>query len=175
MEEQQAAGIHRRLEPITVTDAIKRRFWDGVAKGEGDDCWPWQRSYRNGYGAIKIGTRVHQAHRVAFVLTNGEPPAGMLVTHKCDCRSCCNPAHLKAGTPEENNREARERGRIDAPRGEQCQHAVLNDQLVTKIWMHRKSGIGARRISRLMGLKEKTVSEVLVGNSWNHLRPNWAK
>jgi hypothetical protein len=103
----------------------------------------------------------------------------MLVTHTCDNRSCCNPAHLKAGTPTENNREARDRGRVDSPHGEQCHNAVLNEQLVVQIWLHRRTKIngrpiGARRISKLMGLKEKTVGEVLMGHTWNHLRPNWA-
>ena len=168
------AGINRRLKPIVVTDAIKRRFWDGVAIGEPTECWPWKRCYRNGYGAAKVDGRVHSAHRVAFVLTNGEPEADKLITHTCDNRSCCNPAHLKAGTPEENNREARDRSRIDRPHGEQCYNAVLNEQLVTQIWLHRKEGLGARRISKLIPIKEKAISDVLVGRCWNHLRPSWA-
>lgn len=168
------AGIHRRLNPIVVTKSLQLRFDSGVSKGEPHDCWPWTRAMRNGYGAIKTGGRVHQAHRVAFVLANGEPGDGLLVTHTCDNRSCCNPAHLKAGTPEENNREARDRGRVDSPRGEQCHNAVLNDKLVVQIWLHRRDKLGARRISKLMGLKEKTVGEVLMGHTWNHLRPSWA-
>lgn len=172
--EAAARGIHRRLV-VDVTDSLRRRLYAGIVRSGDNDCWPWVKSFRNGYGAIKHQGRVHSAHRVAFIIAKGDPGEGMVVMHSCDNTSCCNPAHLIAGTPQENNSEANARGRISRPRGEECPHAKLTEKLVAIIWLHRKTGIGARRISKLTGIRERQIDDVLSGHSWNHLRPSWAK
>jgi hypothetical protein len=52
------------------------------------------------------------AHRFSFEIHHGAIPDGLDVLHSCDNKPCVNPAHLRAGTPSENMREAYARGRM---------------------------------------------------------------
>ena len=92
------------------------RFWSKVdiptAPRHENLCWIWKGSTgRRGYGQIKIGGSPLGAHRVAFEIANGEPPAGALICHRCDTPLCCNPHHLYAGTPLTNARDMVARNR----------------------------------------------------------------
>jgi hypothetical protein len=175
MEQQvaDAKGIHRRIE-IPIPFGLEARFWNLVDVRGPDDCWLWKKSLRNGYGAIRICRKTYSAHRVAFVLTNGEPPSDRLITHDCDNRACCNPRHLTAGTPATNAREMAERGRCVVLRGEQSLNSVLTDEIVSDIWALRKTGIGYTRIANILGLNQGTVESVVYKKSWRHLIPAWA-
>jgi hypothetical protein len=174
MPKSKPAGIHRRLK-INLTPSLIARMKASVDKCGPDECWPWKRSPRNGYGAIKHERRVLSAHRVAYVIAKGEPKPGMLVTHSCDNRICCNPKHLIEGTTEKNNQEISERKRRTIINGGMAYNAVLNDELVAKIWKLRRNGSGHVLIARAMGLNANTVKNVLGGRSWSHLMPEWAK
>ncbi len=46
--------------------------------------------------------RSDYAHRVAYREYVGEIPEGAIVMHRCANPRCCNPAHLRLGTPGEN-------------------------------------------------------------------------
>lgn len=86
------------------------RFWSRVAIGPDDQCWPWKGAVDGGgYGTISIGNVLFQTHRIAYTLTNG--PTDLNVLHRCDNRRCCNPAHLYAGTQEQNVNDMCVRGR----------------------------------------------------------------
>lgn len=85
------------------------RFWAKVAKGEPDECWPWQGHIdkRSGYGRLSVGGRAGRmegAHRVAVFLETGEwPPKGMDVDHLCRVHACVNIRHLEVVTHQLNN------------------------------------------------------------------------
>lgn len=90
--------------------SLADRFNEKVDRSGGPDaCWPWtgSRNDRN-YGQIGRGSDVLKTHRVAYELVNGPIPAAvghhgtMLVLHRCDNPPCCNPAHLRLGTPKAN-------------------------------------------------------------------------
>ncbi len=102
---------------------IEERFWSKVDHNvhEPDRCWPWLTDSRDskGYGHFWLtdsqgkGTMV-KAHRLAYELEEGPIPEGFQVDHLCHdpkkckggitCphRRCCNPAHMKLVTNEEN-------------------------------------------------------------------------
>jgi len=101
-------------------------FWEKVAKKGYNECWEWQ-GYRdkNDYGYHQLGDRNFLAHRIAWILSHGEPiPPGLVVMHICDNPPCCNPSHLKLGTKAENNLDRAQKGR--SARGEKKRSCVFN-------------------------------------------------
>jgi hypothetical protein len=89
------------------------RFWRNVNIKNPDICWDWGKSTQSkGYGSVGVGyKKTALAHRIAYLLENGELPDNMVIRHKCDNRLCCNPSHLIIGTIADNNRDAKDRGR----------------------------------------------------------------
>lgn len=170
----EARGIHRRLA-IEVTANLIERLNAGTDRCEPDQCWNWLRGFRNGYGAIKHQGRVLSAHRVAYVVANGEPPEGTIITHACDNRACCNPAHLTAGTPTSNVHELHARGLANTNRGESRPNAKLSESAVANIWAKKRQGIGPTQTAADLGVTLNQVKSILRGKNWKHLIPDWAK
>ena len=66
------------------------------------DCWEWiGRLNSSGYGVLDNG---FFAHRISFLIYNGDLPAGFEVDHLCRNRKCVNPNHLD-GVPKKINQD----------------------------------------------------------------------
>lgn len=79
-------------------------FWLKVDRRSVDECWNWKGALSpKGYGCILFNSVMKRAHRVSWEIHNGPIPKGRLVLHRCDNRSCMNPAHLYLGTHGDNN------------------------------------------------------------------------
>lgn len=90
--------------------SLPERFWSKVQKTDG--CWLWQGATTGaGYGGFNIKGDLIGAHRVAYELTFGPIPDGLLVCHTCDVRHCVNPAHLFLGTHTDNMQDCKTKGR----------------------------------------------------------------
>lgn len=108
------------LDRPKVDDSV--RLWPHVDCGAPDECWPWTGQInRHGYGRVHFRDRERKwtvsAHRLAWEVTFGPVPAGMVLDHvchthdracfegdRCPHRRCCNPNHLEPVTNAENAR-----------------------------------------------------------------------
>ncbi len=103
----------RQVKLPVIKPTPSERFWNRVQIGTPDVCWPWLGGCSGrGYGAIVWRHSHTYAHRVAWILTNGDIPDGLHICHHCDNPICCNPNHLFVGTASDNamDREAKGRG-----------------------------------------------------------------
>lgn len=94
--------------------AAKPRFMKHVNKT--DTCWLWTGSIDvSGYGDCWFRGKTDGAHRVAWLIFNGEITDGLFVLHRCDNPKCVNPEHLFLGTHSDNMRDASSKGRLKTP------------------------------------------------------------
>lgn len=100
---REGLAVQATRYPTLTPDQIAR-FWakvDRTASG----CWEWMAFRKpSGYGQYSAGKRRLAAHRVAYILTVGHPPADLDLDHLCRNRGCVNPDHLEPVTRRENLR-----------------------------------------------------------------------
>ncbi len=144
-------------------------FWARVQRGGPTECWLWlglqKRSPKNPspYGSLGWRGKVTSAHRVAFELANGEPPAGAMVLHRCDNTLCCNPAHLYLGDHAQNMRDMVERQRRKGVGvGAQNGRAKLTQEMAEEIRAIYASGISQQDIADAYGVSQNAVSQVIL-------------
>ena len=135
------------------------RFWSKVDKRGPDECWEWQGpTIPKGYGQMRVGSRTDWsrttklAHRIAFELVNGPIPDGLHVMHLCNNKLCCNPAHLKLGTNQQNIQMASRDGLLT--------HRRLTDQDVEEIRWLRGMGAVGPTIARAYGINPAYAWEI---------------
>lgn len=153
-------------------------FWSKVDKSGGPDaCWEWtENRTKEGYGRFSIRERggpvkTRFASRVAFELTNGPIPAGMFVCHRCDNPPCCNPAHLFAGTPNDNVQDAIRKGRmrhVGVP-GSRHPRAKLTEEQAADIWVRANMGERGVALAAEYGISISVVSRIKNGGAWKHV------
>ena len=91
-------------------------FWErGIANAE-TGCLEWSASLTfDGYGAVCWLGKVERANRVAFILSHGPIPAGLVIRHRCHNRKCIHPGHLSSGTRADNMADMVARGKARKP------------------------------------------------------------
>lgn len=151
--------------------SFAERFWRFVDQRGTDDCWPWTGWIfsRNPYGGFSYGGKNHRAHKVAYELTYGDVPEGLVVMHTCDNPPCCNPAHLKVGTFAENTEDMVRKGRLNPPIGERQIRAKLTAADVRRIRDLASTGMTHAAIGDMLGVSQSAVTRVVRKNSWKHI------
>lgn len=133
-----------------------------------DGCWDWIGSKNAaGYGTLRVGGRGSKsvlAHRLSWVLYNGEIPNKLQVLHECDNPICTNPRHLFLGTNAENIADRIKKGRkgsqawINA--GERHPNAKLTDEDVRRIRELRSSGSMCKDLAKMYGVIPRHISAI---------------
>lgn len=140
----------------TLEDDV-RRFWARVDTAGPDGCWLWTGArYGTGYGAVRFGGKMRRAHRVSWEVHNSGVPGELLVCHKCDVRTCVNPAHLFLGTYKDNNRDMAAKGRHVGAR-------KLTDEQVRRIREMRASGMTFIEIAPHFGVTRQAIGLICRG------------
>lgn len=142
-------------------------FWLKVDVRGDSECWPWKRALRNGYGNHCVNRRTMYAHRYAYELCRGPVPGGMHVMHLCNNKLCCNPAHMKAGTPQENTRAAYQDGLARA--GERHPMAKFSREVIEAI---RRDPRPQLELERIYGVSQQHISRIKSGHSRQHEEAN---
>ncbi len=149
---------------------FRERVLTKIAVGEEGQCWPWVGAYKSyGYGYLRIGDskggkkegvwKDIPAHRAAYMVFHGDIPADMFVLHSCDNRGCCNPAHLRLGTLQENSRDMvfRRRGNM-IPK--------LNEDQIREIRKKRSEGKEVHELAEEYGVAKSTIYGVVACYRW---------
>lgn len=153
--------------------------------GGADACWPasgmlvvggYIEIYIPGAGRGRRKNCVRpfrvRAHRAAFVLHNGgRLSKDDFVCHRCDNPPCCNPAHLFKGTPGDNVRDMRVKGRGNKPwpTGAKCHFANYTEAQVLEAVRLANAGIKRKEIQRVMGMSKGALACILLGYTWGHV------
>lgn len=167
--------------PFHYTPKDVERFWSKVDTS--GDCWLWQGALMTRqYGSFYIDGQYRRAHRVAYALTYGPIPDGLVICHTCDVPRCVRPEHLWAGTQRENIQDCVTKGRFPFPRGchrdadrvgrgEKMHGAVATPELVREI--RRRYAAGETivvQLARSLGVGRMVVRGIIDGSTWRHVK-----
>lgn len=154
--------------------SFAERFWSKVDRRGPEECWEWTAGRQSdGYGRFREGGRSSPnlgAHRVAYVLAHGPIVRGLWVLHKCDNPPCCNPAHLRLGTHEDNMRDMAEKGRSCTDQlGSKGHNAKLTEADVESIRIDAARGIQQKLLALKFHVSKGSISDIVNCKTWQHV------
>lgn len=157
-----------------IPKTVEERLWSKVDVKGPDDCWNWQEESRDGkgYGAILFRKKIVKAHRVAWIITNGEIPDGLFVLHKCDNRACCNPNHHFLGTNMDNvlDMMAKDRCAPTRARGEGSGISKFTDAQILAIRAKHDGNLkNFSATAREYGVTPSTIINIVYRKTWAHI------
>ncbi len=151
--------------PLDIADINVGKFASKMTIGNKGDCWPWLGAkYPSGYGVFSVKRRARRAHRIAYIISRGPLPEGVLVLHKCDNPICCNPNHLFLGTSLDNVEDRNAKGR--QAQGARSSKAKLTAEQVCDIRADQRS---QREIAKSYNLCKSTIGYIKRGEAWKGL------
>lgn len=156
----QSIGTHATYCKVTEPEL----FWNLVERGEG--CWLWKGAlHRDGYGRFNRSRKGGMviAHRYAWILANGAIPEGMDVLHSCDNPPCCNPAHMRLGTHDENMMEKQIRGRGHKLNADKAR------EIKRRFQRYGPRKTNAQELAAEFGVLPATIWSIATGRLWRHV------
>ncbi len=115
-----------QFEPVALPTDMER--WEAKVDRNGPvpkhrpdlgPCWLWTAAHcGNGYGLFRCDGTLQIAHKWAWEAEHGPVPDGKELDHfACDRRICCNPAHVRPVTHQENMARGLYASRTHCPQG----------------------------------------------------------
>lgn len=152
-----------RRSIVKMDDAEFARFMKYVDVGA--QCWLWT-GVRDKHGYGKFWLRSYKfTHRLMLERTLGRALGeGMCALHSCRNTNCCNPEHLREGTPMENQRQRVLDGTDN--RGEQHGNSKLTEEQVRAIRIDTRT---QRVIAEEYGVGQSLISDVKTRKKWSHV------
>lgn len=150
-------------------------FWAKVAIAtDNGACWEWLGFRTNdGYGQMKWDRRAQKAHRVSWILANGEIPNNLWVLHSCDNPPCVNPNHLFLGTRQDNTADMDAKGRRSHKpinEGEKHPHHKLTNLQVDEIRQRfAKGGVSLSALGREFNVCYQQIRRIVQRKAWQHI------
>lgn len=158
------------------------RFWKNVDVCEPEECWQWLLSSWDGYGVFCIGGKTLRSHIVSWEISNMKCAKPLQVHHICNNSLCVNPRHLTIGTHQQNMDWMKKSGRAASGernasrlrpervcKGEKCHASKLNPDKVREIRKLRESGERLSSLSKIFGVRECVISEIVRYKAWKHV------
>ena len=145
-----------------------------IAIGE-SGCWLWTGATdQKGYGRVLKGGRKAprhvRVHRLQVEATIGRALSqDECVCHRCDEKSCVNPAHLFVGSSADNVRDRVSKQR--SARGESINNAKLTDAQVREIFLSAELH---REIAARFGVRRECIGNIKRGRTWRHVTQHLA-
>lgn len=124
-----------------------------------------------GYGVFSLHGKPERAHRIAWLLTNGDP-GDEWVLHHCDNPPCCNPACCFLGDHDANMADQAAKGRAAGWRGlalsrEQGTNARLTEEDVAQIRaLYTEARVRQVDLAAQFGISQSQVSNLVRGVQW---------
>lgn len=173
----------RKIEPFEVVerkyeDKVYNRIMSRVGPEDDIGCRDWTGPISRlwGYGVTTLDNKSHNASRAVYkVYNNLDLGSKIVVCHKCDRPSCCNPEHLFHGTQGDNVRDCRNKNRNRGPLV--CEYknhprfsAKVNPAKVRHIRTLWKLGMQQTKIAKIFDIHSSQVSRIVREEDWKHIK-----
>lgn len=150
-----------------ITPKLVRFFERRILPEPNSGCWLWNGATDNhGYGLLNISGKVRKAHRVSYEMHCAKIPDGKLVLHKCDVRSCVNPAHFFLGSDADNAADRSRKGRNGRSPGAMNGRAKITEAAALEILHAARSGEPHQKIAARFGVSGTQVWRIFHGKAW---------
>ena len=162
------------INPLNLPEGVIHAFQTRVKNSFLTGCWEWTGYISpNGYGGgvggrESTGGKHKNSHQLSWLIYNGEIPLGMVVCHKCDNRSCCNPDHLFLGTQMENIHDMISKGRGKLNKGESNPQAKLKASDVSRLVEEGYSKKSCKEWAQELGVSRTAISQIVHRKRWNN-------
>lgn len=161
----QGKYVHR--PPGLSKEEVFQWFMKGDPPESG--CWDWPGRTRSGYGSFDFrldGRKTTiSAHVVAHEIFNANDPLTQekpFVLHDCDRPICVQPAHLHAGSNDDNMREMKERGRSTS--GEK--HPAAKLTAAQALWVRQQVDKTLEEMAQELGVSFSQIGNIRRGSRW---------
>lgn len=149
---------------LELRGVLEPRLQRGWKLDETTGCHVWQKGPRaHPYGRLKHKGVSHYTHRVAYTLSHGPIPDGMVVQHTCDNPACVNPDHLRVGTQCENVHDALSKGRMTPPVRKLTWYDVV---ALREAWERGRGRIKQTDLALMWGISEQHVNNIIHYRKW---------